>query len=317
MEEPVPNLPSPKKSKRSPLPSRSGPSNMRISAQNSPPPKSAPKLLGSHTLTGVTTDKNVPELVGVMTVTPKSAENDVPARSQTLIGVTIDKNVPELVGVTTVTLKSADNDVPDLVGVPTITPKSAEKTQDNTIQKEVTPRNGTVTPESSVPTSSTLTCDKPSNVNDDKLPDLVLNRSIDHTQNTTQTDAATTEDEEDAAEALLRLGEDMNLEPIDDNSTLMPIGGSVENIATNAVPVPIKLSEKDVQEAVKNLQNENVVVTDNNNNDVQRMKEQSPTRKKDSAVDNTSPLTSPPTSPPKGKLEVKEYGIKKKTENEN
>ena len=130
------------------------------------------------------------------------------------------------------------------------------------------------------------------------------------------TDVATTEDEEEAAEALLRLGEDMNLEPINDNSTLMPIGGSGINIATDAVPVPIKLSEKDVQEAVRDLTNNNV--TDNNNNNVSSAKEQSPTQStnKDGTTDVTgtsSPANkSPPTSPPKGKLELKEYGIKKK-----
>ena len=289
---------------------------MRISAQNSPPPKSAPKATGSQTLIGVTNDNRVPELVGGTTVTPKSSENKVSARPQTPLGVTIDKDVPELVGVTTVTPKSVDNNAPDLVGVTTVTPKSAENLRDNSTQKDVMPMNGIVTPNSSVPTSSTLTADEAPNANDDKLPDLVLNRSIDKTQNATQTDVATTEDEEDAAEALLRLGEDMNLEPIDDNSTLMPIGGSGENIATDAVPVPIKLSENDVQEAVKNLQNDNVEVTDNNNNDVKGTNKQSPTRKKDSAVESTTPPTSPPTSLPKGKLEVKEYGIKKKTENE-
>ena len=140
----------------------------------------------------------------------------------------------------------------------------------------------------------------------------MLNRSTDQNQNTTLTDAATTEDEEDAAEALLKLGDDMNLEQIDDNSTLMPIGGSGKNIATNVVPVPIKLSAKDVQEAVKNLQNGNAAITDNNNNDAHGMKTQSPSGKNDGTVENISPPTLPPTLPPKGKLEFKEYGIKKK-----
>ena len=141
----------------------------------------------------------------------------------------------------------------------------------------------------------------------------MLNRSTDHIQNTTQTDVATTEDKEDTTEALLRLGEDINLEAVDDNSTLMPIGGSGVNIATDVVPVPIKLSENDVQEAVKNLQND---IVDKNNNVVKGTNNQSAARKSDSAVEGTSPSTSPPTSPYKGKLEVKEYGIKKKPENE-
>ena len=112
--------------------------------------------------------------------------------------------------------------------------------------------------------------------NEDKLPDLVVNRADGERMdtvaadiqphNTTLTDAVTIEDEEDAAEALLRLGDDMNLGPIDDNSTLMPIGGTGEGVAQDAVPVPIKLSEKDVQEAVRNLDNDNLA--DDNNNTV-------------------------------------------------
>ena len=81
LEEPASNLPSPKRAKRSPLPSRSGPSYTRISTQNSPPPKSSPKqgtkptnTSGAETFIGVTGDKGVPELVGVTNVTPKSVE---------------------------------------------------------------------------------------------------------------------------------------------------------------------------------------------------------------------------------------------------
>ena len=159
---------------------------------------------------------------------------------------------------------------------------------------------------------------------DDRLPDLVLNRKNEETSdsivadpptlNTTQTDAATTEDEEDAAEALLRLGDDMNLGPIDDNSELMPIGGTGEGIPRDAVPVPIKLSEKDVQEAVHNLDmladcNNNMV-----NNESARKSEQPPLNNKAPPTNNKE--ETPPNSPPKGKLEVKEYGIKKKSDDE-
>ena len=139
-----------------------------------------------------------------------------------------------------------------------------------------------------------------------------------HTQNTTLTDAATTEDEEDAAEALLRLGNDMNLGPINDNSTLMPIGGTGEGIAKDTVPVPIKLLEKDVQEAVHNLDNN--TVADNNNNTVSEENVSNPIRSPLNSLDvpenNNSSVKTPPTSLPKGKLELKQYGIKKKSENE-
>ena len=89
------------------------------------------------------------------------------------------------------------------------------------------------------------------------------------------------------------------------------------------MPVPIKLSEADVQEAVRDLTNN--IATDNNNNTANGAKEQSktPLTNKDGTTDmmgTSSPanksLPTSPTSSPKGKLELKEYGIRKKTENE-
>ena len=273
IEDRVARSPSPKRRRKSPLPARSGPSSTRISAQNSPPPIQSPKqdnshtkLLGAHTLRGVTADENAVELTGGTVVTPKSTEHP-----------------------------------------------------DHCDQREKDLGSGSNGAE---PTTSLET----PQANDDKLPDLVLNRpSVEGTdnlivdsqpQNTTLTDAATTEDEEDAAEALLRLGDDLG--PIDDNSTLMPIGGSGEGIAKDAVPVPIKLSDKDVQEAVRDLNNDNV--PDENNNTARgndaHIPTRSPSNSPKASEENNPPLKTPLSSPPKGKLEFKEYGIKKKSENE-
>ena len=277
LEERVASSPSSKRRRKSPLPARSGPSNTRISAQSSPPPKPSPKkdngstkLLGAHTLIGATTGDGALELVGGTDVTPKSTDHQ------------------------------------------------GDPAHQNTTTESGSGSYGT---DSSTPLVGPLS-------NDDELPDLVLNHpswektdiaALDsHIQNTTLTDAATTEDEEDAAEALLRLGDDMNLGPIDDNSTLMPIGGTGEGVAKDAVPVPIEFSEKDVQEAVRNMGTN--TIADDNNNTVNEENVSNPVRSPLNNLDvpenNNSPVKTPPTSLRKGKLELKEYGIKKKAENE-
>ena len=249
LEERTTSSPSPKRSRKSLLPSRSGPSNTRMSAQSSPPPKASSKqdkLLGAQTLSGVTPDESASELVGGTDVTPKSmVDQDHPSQQET-----------------------------------TITPQNAVTSAEPT-------------------TASTQ-------LNDDRLPDLVVNQAHgekmdtgaadSHTHNTTLTDAATTEDEEDAAEALLRLGDDMNLGPIDDNSTLMPIGGTGEGIATDAVPVPIKLSETDVQEAVRNLDID--TAADNINNTVNDETPTNPTgtplNNPEVPINNSTPVKNTP-----------------------
>ena len=279
IEDRVARSPSPKKRKKSPLPARSGPSSTRISAQNSPPPIHSPKRDNIHKQ-----DNSPPKLLG----------------AQTLMGVTTDKNTAELTGGTFVTPKSVEH--PD---------DCAQKGTDLLIGTNDTEQpTPLITPQAS----------------EDKLPDLVVNCSSangtdtaildSQSQNNTLTDAATTEDEEDAAEALLRLGDDLG--PIDDNSTLMPIGGTGEGVAQDAVPVPIRLSQRDVQDAVRKLSNDTAPIEDNNKV-LDNNKDSSagtpphiPT-----APEENQPLSkTPPSSPPKGKLEFKEYGIKKKLENE-
>ena len=212
----------------------------------------------------------------------------------------------------------------ELTGGTVVTPKSADPPDRcDPNRKDLGSGSGSGSGRTSTEPPTSL---ETAQANDDKLPDLVLNHpSADGTdnittnsqpQNTTLTDAATTEDEEDAGEALLRLGDDLG--PIDDNSTLMPIGGSGEGIAKDAVPVPIKLSEKDVQEAVRDLNN-NTVPEENNSkargNNV-HIPTGSPLSSPNAAEENKPPSKTPPSSPPKGKLELKEYGIKKKSENE-
>ena len=279
IEDRAARSPTPKKRRKSPLPARSGPSSTRISAQNSPPPIHSPKRDNSHKQ-----DNSPSKLLG----------------AQTLMGVTADENTEKLTGGTFVTPKNAEH--PD-----DCDQRGTDLSIGNNSTEAPTPL---VTPQAS----------------EDKLPDLVVNRSSasgtdtaildSQPQNSTLTDAATTEDEEDAAEALLRLGDDLG--PIDDNSTLMPIGGTGEGVAQDAIPVPIRLSQKDVQDAVRKLSND--TVPDENNNKEPDNNEDitagTPPDIPEAPEENQPPEKTPPSSPPKGKLEFKEYGIKKKSKNE-
>ena len=87
-------------------------------------------------------------------------------------------------------------------------------------------------------------------LDEQKLPDLVLEHDD---PNTSQAmGAISTEEEMDAAAALLSLGEirDDTLED-DDNAELMPIGG--RNVAVDAAPEPIHLDQVSVDKAIAGL----------------------------------------------------------------
>ena len=115
-------------------------------------------------------------------------------------------------------------------------------------------------------------------------------------------------DEEEAVEALLSLSNlpDMNDDGADsdDNANLMPIGGPSGSIDVN--PVKVKLSEDDVNQAIEQLPMESRLVAPQNS-------QVDATEK--SVVNDPQPTTraenSPPNSPTKGKLKVKNYGLKK------
>ena len=285
LEESVARSPSPKRSKKSPLPARSGPSSTRMSAQNSPPPKPSPTK-NKNKLIGATANDGTSELVGGTDVR---------------MSPTMNKN--KLIGASTLIGGTTDDGTSELVGSTDVTPKSPIQGNSASMSEVDNLANSSYTPLANV------------NPTDDKLPDLVLNRQTEEntdsvvadppTLNTTQTDAATTEDEEDAAEALLRLGDDMNLGPIDDNSELMPIGGTGEGVAKDAVPVPIKLSEKDVQEAVRNLD----VTSDGNNNTVN---DGSAQKQDHPPANDEAPVESPSTPPRKANLKLKSTELRRK-----
>ena len=90
--------------------------------------------------------------------------------------------------------------------------------------------------------------------NADTLPDLVLNRETLNPElpSSTGVDPVSTEEELDAIDALLSLGEvrDNTLED-DDNAELMPVGAPTNII--DAAPVPVRLDQLNVDTAIAEI----------------------------------------------------------------
>ena len=148
---------------------------------------------------------------------------------------------------------------------------------------------------------------------DDQLPDLVL--AHDEPDVSQASGAVSTEEEIDAAETLLSLGEvrDDTLDNDDENAVLMPIGGP--NVTVDVAPEPIRLDQvnvdKVIAELIQNDQDDKQTGTDQAN------KSQTPT----ADVDRDDTIDDRPKSAGKdskettrGRLETKTYALKKKVE---
>ena len=148
-------------------------------------------------------------------------------------------------------------------------------------------------------------------LNEDKqLPDLVLASNDPDASQGTTTGAVSTEEERDAAETLLSLGEvrDDTLDDDDDNAMLMPIGGP--NPVVDVAPEPIRLDQVNVDNAIAEL-------IQNNEDDQTDLADKTPTAK----VDRDNVVAAEPKSAAKesepntrGKLRTKTYALKKKVE---
>ena len=145
----------------------------------------------------------------------------------------------------------------------------------------------------------------------DTLPDLVTTRAG---------DAENTEDELDAVDALLNLGDthDTTIEE-DDNAALMPIGAPAN--AVDVAPVPILLDQMNVDNAIANIiETEelgkeaekstapNVDQTDANKPAVP---EETDTTSANAPDPNTNPRPKS-ASPTQGSLKIKTHTLKKK-----
>ena len=156
----------------------------------------------------------------------------------------------------------------------------------------------------------------PNVMDEEKLPDLVLEHEDPDTSQATV--AISTEEEMDAAAALLSLGEVRNdtLDG-DDNAELMPIGG--QNVAVDTAPEPIRLDQVSVDKAIAGL------IQDDQNRDTttddkqERETENPPAPSKLGDPNGQKPWQSTKKndeadSTAKGTLKTKMYALKKKVE---
>ena len=146
----------------------------------------------------------------------------------------------------------------------------------------------------------------------DTLPDLVLN------VNNSVNEANATEDEDEAAEALLQLSKS---DTLPEDNTELPLGV----LPIDTAPVPITLGNQDVLNTIENFKQSNdetgtvsnINTNDNQNNqdDTKRNndeKENKSTQKKYNTEAQSAHESSPPTSPAKGSLVIVKHGIKRK-----
>ena len=142
------------------------------------------------------------------------------------------------------------------------------------------------------------------------LLDLVLN------ENSVVNKVNTTEDEDEAAEALLQLSKS-DILPEDD--TELPLGV----LPVDAAPVLITLGNQDVFNVIENFKQKNGETgTGSNNSDDPKIsedvkcdnneKENKNKDKKNNTEPQSTPESSPPTSPAKGNLVIVKHGIRRK-----
>ena len=143
------------------------------------------------------------------------------------------------------------------------------------------------------------------------LPDLVL------TNNMTLNEANTTEDEDEAAEALLQLSKS---DTIPDEDSELPLGV----LLVDAAPVPITLGNQDVLNVIENFKQTNGetgVTPDNSGNkkvpdDPKKDNNEKENKSKDNKDNSeitehqSAPESSPLTSPTKGSLVIVKHGIR-------
>ena len=206
---------------------------------------------------------------------------------------------------------------------PSATRQAASKHTGSPEPKSV-PRSRIPSPLPAVPSSTsknraapdTALTGIPNVMDEQKLPDLVLEHEDPDTSQATG--AISTEEEMDAAAALLSLGEvrDDTLDG-DNNAELMPIGG--QNVAVDAAPEPIRLDQVSIDKAIAGL------IQDDQNRDTMTDDEQEwkteilPTPSKPDDPNGQKPGQSTekndePEPTAKGTLKTKTYVLKKKVE---
>ena len=149
----------------------------------------------------------------------------------------------------------------------------------------------------------------------EQLPDLVLTN--DDPDTSQATGAVSTEEEIDAAEALLSLGEvrDDTLDN-DENAMLMPIGGP--NPTVDVAPEPIKLDQVNVDKAIAELIQDD---QDNENDETTQVDKNKDLNKIPTDADHKDTVEGKPKSgatgdgpTTRGRLKTKTYALKKNVE---
>ena len=294
----------------------------------------------SHTVNGVT---EIPDLSSVqgtihMNTTDlcgitNSVECDYETAQQTLHEATVATKFPELHGITN--SKEVDHDASKQTSVQSNnenlafngamnSPEPKDNlnelngvTKDPVVHLSDNPDMGN--PDISGITNNTMQTHNnelnDTGLNDDgTLPDLVLNNNV------TLNEANTTEDEDEAAEALLQLSKS---DTLPDEDPELPLGV----LPVDAAPVPIALGNQDVLNAIENFKHtsgETGVTLDNSNvnknpNDPNKENDNNDNNNKEKKNDNdpkSTPELTPPTSPAKGSLVIVKHGIRRKKSTE-
>ena len=126
----------------------------------------------------------------------------------------------------------------------------------------------------------------------------------------------TTEDEDEAAEALLQLSKS---DMLSEDDTELPLGV----LPIDAAPVLITLGNQDVLNAIENFKQTNCETgTGSNNSDDPKTTEDAKRNNNEKEIKNNDkknntelksvPESSPPTSPAKGNLVIVKHGIRRK-----
>ena len=160
-----------------------------------------------------------------------------------------------------------------------------------------------------------------SNVEDQSLPDLVINRGT-GSNNRDIPNASTTpavpelQQDLEAASVLLSLKEDIRDDTLDeadeeDNSTLMPVGGT--GAAIDVAPEPIRLDQPNVDaaiaEIVQNEINQEEVEPSETEHPIKHKSDEATTNPKDSKTEEEAVIDD---ENKKGSLRMKGYGLKRK-----
>ena len=317
--------PTPKRHKRGNLPSRSGPSEDRIAASvrhpqstvtplHSPPPVSRVTerpLTATHT----TVNSRLTGVTKVLSVTPLSATGRQ-------IGVTVTPKSPT---------STSDQRILSPEKLPDIVVNRAH-TATSTSTNSVPP-DGVLLGEPVL--NSTKSTETPTQLTSQTAAHNTVIETEAATENIPQ-DPQTTEDEDDAIDALLSLGSDLSQnisadDPLNENALLIPIGApTIQDIN----PVEVKLDQVSVDNTIANVieqeqlletltqstsQTEQVLPVGSENDelvdsDCTIPAEDEAEESIDANQNNTD--DKPPPTPKRGSVEIKEYGVKRKVSDE-